>query len=156
MLQLKYKSVRELNQTGDFMKIIRLAGQDARLYELVAPLVMSAPVLRENNNYPYKTSRRHVWLLAIDDNTVQGFVPIEVKDEQAIVNNYYVSGNDSEILSALLQETVRLFGSDRALLSVTQTKHIPVFEKEGFHTIRMWKKYAKMEYGENEKGEKCL
>ena len=38
------------------MDIEKLHGTDPRLYQLVAPLVMSIPVLRYNNNYPFKTS----------------------------------------------------------------------------------------------------
>ena len=43
------------------MKIMTLQGTDKLLYELVAPLVMNPAILRQNNNYPFKTSRSHVW-----------------------------------------------------------------------------------------------
>ena len=49
------------------MDIEKLHGTDPRLYQLVAPLVMSIPVLRYNNNYPFKTSVHHKWLVATDD-----------------------------------------------------------------------------------------
>jgi hypothetical protein len=42
------------------MKIMTLQGTDKLLYELVAPLVMNPAILRQNNNYPFKTSR-FVW-----------------------------------------------------------------------------------------------
>lgn len=38
------------------MDIIKLKGEDKRLYELVAHLVMDEEVLAYNLNYPYKTS----------------------------------------------------------------------------------------------------
>lgn len=49
------------------MKIEILGGTSPRLYKFVAPLVMNAAVLRQNNNYPYKTSSRHEWLVGLDD-----------------------------------------------------------------------------------------
>ena len=75
------------------MNIELLGGTSSRLYKLVAPLVMSAAVLRQNNNYPYKTSVRHEWLVALEDDgkTVKGFFPIERRDGYAYINNYYVS-----------------------------------------------------------------
>ena len=42
---------------------MRLNGVDARLYPLVGPLVMNPAILRQNNNYPFKTlSLIHIWL----------------------------------------------------------------------------------------------
>ena len=52
------------------MDIEKLHGTDPRLYQLVAPLVMSIPVLRYNNNYPFKTSEDFVWYIAIDNRDV--------------------------------------------------------------------------------------
>ena len=40
---------------------MRLNGVDARLYPLVGPLVMNPAILRQNNNYPFKTSNRYLW-----------------------------------------------------------------------------------------------
>jgi len=41
------------------MEIEKLGGTTERLYRLVAPLVMKPCILRENNNYPFKTSMHH-------------------------------------------------------------------------------------------------
>lgn len=46
------------------MNILKLQGLDGRLFDLVAPLVMNPAVLRQNNNYPFKTTRNHVWYIA--------------------------------------------------------------------------------------------
>ena len=43
------------------MKIEILGGTSPRLYKLVAPLVMNAAILRQNNNYPYTTSSLNEW-----------------------------------------------------------------------------------------------
>ena len=45
------------------MNILKLQGLDGRLFDLVAPLVMNPAVLRQNNNYPFKTTRNHVCTL---------------------------------------------------------------------------------------------
>lgn len=84
------------------MDIEKLHGTDPRLYQLVAPLVMSIPVLRYNNNYPFKTSVHHKWLVATDKGVVQGFMPIDMKSTGACIDNYYVSGSTPSLLSALI------------------------------------------------------
>ena len=43
------------------IQIIQLKGTDRRLYELVAPLVMNPDVLKQNYNYPFRTSEDFVW-----------------------------------------------------------------------------------------------
>ena len=81
------------------MKIEILGGTSPRLYKLVAPLVMNAAVLRQNDNYPYKTSQRHEWLLALDDedeNKISGFFPVERREGYAYINNYYLSPEAEE------------------------------------------------------------
>lgn len=49
------------------MEILRINGTDRRLYDVLAPLVMNPAVLRQNNNYPFKTTPRHVWFVALKD-----------------------------------------------------------------------------------------
>ena len=69
------------------MNIEKLHGTSTRLYQLVAPLVMSPPVLRQNNNYPFKTSDHHVWFVALEEEKVRGFMPVEVKDSCVCIDN---------------------------------------------------------------------
>ena len=76
------------------MTIEKLDGTSPRLYTLVAPLVMRRSVLRQNNNYPFWTSRSHTWFVAWEGENVYGFVPVEITDSGiARINNYYVSGD---------------------------------------------------------------
>ena len=84
------------------MDIEKLHGTDPRLYQLVAPLVMSIPVLRYNNNYPFKTSVHHKWLVATEKGVVKGFMPIDIKSTGACIDNYYVSVGNTSLLSALI------------------------------------------------------
>ena len=72
------------------MEIEKLGGTTERLYRLVAPLVMKPCILRENNNYPFKTSMHHIWFIAIEEERVVGFMPVEIKDKYAVINNYYI------------------------------------------------------------------
>lgn len=48
------------------MKIEKFSGTDPQLYKLVAPLVMSPGILRQNNNYPFKTSIHHIWFVTTE------------------------------------------------------------------------------------------
>jgi hypothetical protein len=46
-------------------QIIELQGTEKRLYQLVAPLVMNPEVLKQNYNYPFRTSESFVWFVAV-------------------------------------------------------------------------------------------
>ena len=128
------------------IKIESLQGLDTRLYQLVAPLVMNPRVLRYNNNYPFKTSKNFIWYVALSDNTPIGFSPVEIRDEKAILNNYYVAGDNLDLLSDLLKEIKAALGAHYVLEGVVQTPHVKIFEENGFNTIKEWKKYVKMEW----------
>lgn len=63
------------------MRIEKFGGTEARLYQLVAPLVMNPAILRQNNNYPFKTSAHYVWFVALEGERILGFVPIEIREK---------------------------------------------------------------------------
>ncbi|MCH5329022.1 MAG: hypothetical protein J1E02_08365 [Coprobacter sp.] len=130
------------------IKIESLQGLESRLYQVIAPLTMNPRVLRYNNNYPFKTSKNFIWYVAWEDtdDTVVGFVPVEMKEVQAVLNNYYVAGDNPEIFTDLLIAIKAALGEHYVLEAVVQTPHIDVFEKNGFNTVREWKKYVKMEW----------
>lgn len=129
------------------MTIEKIEGTSQKLYALVAPLVMRRSVLRQNNNYPFYTSRSHTWLVAVEGNAAIGFIPIEISGQCAKINNYYISSDDEELLSLMLQEAIQLFGEQYTLQSVTQVRHVPVFESNGFSPVKEWKLYTKMQRG---------
>lgn len=131
--------------------IIRLKGEDRRLYYLIAHLVMNENVLSYNLNYPYRTSSRYVWFVAIDKGHILGFMPVKLGTGKAKINNYYVADDDNTVFSALLKEIVATLLTDYELESVTQLRHVPEFEKNGFEVALYWKKYAKMKIFRNEK-----
>ena len=97
------------------MKIVQLPGTDRRLYELVAPLVMNPAVLKQNYNYPFRTSEDFVWFIALEDNAVVGFMPVEKKKGELVINNYYIKGNDEGILKQLLEEAINKSGEEANL-----------------------------------------
>ena len=69
------------------VQIIQLQGTDKRLYELVAPLVMNPEILKQNYNYPFRTSEDFVWFVAVGKKEGIGFVTGgEEKKEYAIKN----------------------------------------------------------------------
>jgi hypothetical protein len=138
------------------MNIIKLEGEDKRLYCLVAHLVMDATVLAYNLNYPFRTGPGYLWFIAISKEFgTLGFMPIKLEEgKKAKINNYYVADDDSEVFSALLKEIVCALSTDYEIESTTQLRHIPLFEQEGFSTTLYWKKYAKMKIFRKKKREK--
>jgi hypothetical protein len=133
------------------MEIIKLEGEDQRLYYLVAHLIMNEEVLKYNLNYPYKTSGNYCWFIAVNEGQTLGFIPAELREDKAIINNYYVADDDSKVFSVLLKEVVRALQPDFGIESVTQIRHIPDFEQNGFSIVLRWKRYVKMKMCANEK-----
>ena len=120
------------------------------IYTLVAPLVMRRSVLRQNNNYPFWTSRSHTWFVAWEGETVFGFIPVEITDGGvAKINNYYVSGDDPHLLSRFLREIIQYYRRDYTIRSMTLIRHAEIFRSEGFVPMKEWTQYVTMEYSKN-------
>lgn len=124
--------------------IEQINGLDKHLYELVAPLVMDPEVLKQNRNYPFKTSKNHEWFIAKDKGQVIGFLPLEIREKQAIINNYYTKEENQNVLSRLINKAIKFSKDNFILVSVTQSQHITTFVKNGFTVDREWKNYVKM------------
>jgi hypothetical protein len=133
------------------MDIIQLEGEDPQLYQLVAHLVMKEEVLNYNLHYPYRTSPEYCWLVATDNGKTVGFIPVKRKGGKAQINNYYVEKDNSEVFSALLRTAIETLSSDFEVESITQLRHIPEFEQNGFSVVFYWTRYAKMKVTEDEK-----
>ena len=122
-------------------------GLDKRLFCLVAHLVMDPEVLRQNNNYPFKTSARYIWFVATEGEHTLGFIPVEMRDDNCcVINNYYLADDNLLLLKDLLKEKVGHFAGKCSLQSVVHSRHKSVFEENGFAVIRTWKLYVKMQY----------
>ena len=126
------------------MNILQLNGTDPQLYQLAAPLVMDPKVLKQNQNYPFRTSDSHQWFMAIDGQEVAGFMPVDIKRQQAKINNYYVKDNNADVLDALLKKTIEALSADCLLTSITQVKDIDTFKNNQFNIAHEWKKFVKM------------
>ena len=105
------------------MNIEVLSGIAPRLYELVAPLVMSCSVLRQNNNYPFKTSKHYLWFVAMERDMVIGFIPVEIKSTCVVINNYYVKGEDNTVLASLINAVLVHFKNISVVRAVAHTRH---------------------------------
>ena len=101
-----------------------IAGNGQIVYELVAPLVMNPAILRQNNNYPFKTSRSHVWYIAFHETAVVGFMPVKKGHIYYSIDNYFVSGDDPSVLSELLEEVIKDFSSQASLMAVVHKRHV--------------------------------
>ena len=125
-------------------QIIELNGTEKRLYQLVAPLVMNPKVLKQNNNYPFRTSENFKWFVAVEGKKVVGFLPLEHKKSEAIINNYYVKEKNTEVLIALLEKAIDSMEKDKLLTSVTLIEHQDLFLESGFSVEKLWRRYVKM------------
>lgn len=126
------------------VQVIQLEGTDKRLYELVAPLVMNPEVLKQNYNYPFRTSENFVWFIAVDKNKVIGFMPVEHKELECIINNYFIKDDNTNTLQTLLTNVISAIDGDKILTSVTFIKHCSIFKELGFSEDKVWTRYVKM------------
>ena len=124
---------------------------DCRLFELVAPLVMNPAVLRQNNNYPFKTTRKYVWYVAEDGGRVLGFMPVKMAETNYRVDNYYISGDDSSVMERLLDGVIRDFSFGLPLVAIVHERHVEGFSRKNFISCVEWKRYVKMRYHEGGK-----
>ena len=127
------------------MDIIKLQGTDKKLYELIAPLVLNPAVLRQNNNYPFKTGPKYTWYIAIEKEQILGFIPIKQTSVSSLmINNYYIKGDNLTILDKLLSEI--LANSDIELWATVHKRHVQSYKLKDFRTHIEWKNYERMLY----------
>ena len=129
---------------GDVYKRQQLQGTDKRLYELVAPLVMNPEILKQNYNYPFRTSEDFVWFVAVDKKKVIGFIPVEEKKKEYVINNYYIESNNEDTLKLLLEKVISETNTSKELTSVTFMEHSSLFKDLGFSEEKIWTRYVKM------------
>lgn len=131
------------------VQIIQLQGTDKRLYELVAPLVMNPEILKQNYNYPFRTSEDFVWFVAVDKKKVIGFIPVEEKKKEYVINNYYIESNNEDTLKLLLEKVISETNTSKELTSVTFMEHSSLFKDLGFSEEKIWTRYVKMKKIDN-------
>lgn len=105
---------------------------------------MNPEILKTNRNYPFKTTKKHLWFIAMNQNQVVGFLPVELKNKEAIINNYYTQQDDLDILNTMIQNAMALLRKEYVLVSVTQNQHLKTFADNKFIVEREWKNYVKM------------
>ena len=110
------------------IQTIQLHGTDKQLYKIVAPLVMD----------------KFIWFIAASGKHVVGFLPVERRGKEAIINNYYIGKDQEEALALLLVDAIAAFDADKTLVAVVQVEHQAIFEKHGFTVEKAWKLYVKM------------
>lgn len=126
-----------------------ITGTDKRLYELVAPLVMNPEILKQNYNYPFRTSEDFVWFVAVDKKKVIGFIPVEEKKKEYVINNYYIESNNEDTLKLLLEKVISETNTSKELTSVTFMEHSSLFKDLGFSEEKIWTRYVKMKKIDN-------
>lgn len=124
--------------------IIQLGGTDKGLYQLVAPLVMNPEVLKQNYNYPFRTSEDYVWFVALDNKHVVGFIPVERKRHECVINNYYVKDRNVDTLKLLMDTLIEALGEDKVLTAISFLEDKDVFLELGFCEEKIWTRYVKM------------
>ncbi len=133
------------------MRIVALNGVEERLYTLVAPLVMSPSVLRQNRGIAFKTSPKHIWVVAIsEDNKCVGFLPCLPKSGVVTINNYHVDNRDKELFKKMLRFAMQNF-KGTPIEVITQRVDEPALKECGFKQVFEWVNYIRC-FNEN----KCI
>ncbi|MDE5709886.1 hypothetical protein [Bacteroides sp.] len=126
------------------IEIIQLHGTDKKLYGWVAPLVMNPEVLKQNYNFPFRTSERYEWFIAVEKKHVMGFVPVEHRKSESIINNYYIKDKDADTLKLLLEKVVETVGEEKVLAAVAFREDKELFDELGFVEEKAWTRYVRM------------
>lgn len=125
-------------------EIIRLGGTDEELYRRVAPLVMNPKVLKQNYNFPFRTSEHFSWLIALEGEKVIGFIPLEHRKSESVINNYYVKEKSQETLKLLIDRLITDFGNESPLTAISFLDDEELFREAGFEAEKRWTRYVKM------------
>jgi N-acetylglutamate synthase-like GNAT family acetyltransferase len=127
------------------MKIEILEGTEQRLYDIVAKLVMDPKVLRQNDNVAFKTTAKHVWIVAINNEECVGFLPIQKKKFFGEINNYYIIERDKKIFTRLLERAeqhAKEIGYD-TIIVITQKSDYEVLVKRKYEVEKAFVKYTR-------------
>lgn len=126
------------------INIIQVGGTDEELYRRVAPLVMDPKVLKQNYNFPFRTSEHFSWLIALEEEAVIGFLPLEHRKSESIINNYYIKEKSRETLKQLLDRAIADLGSERTLTAISFLDDEEQFREAGFQVEKKWTRYVRM------------
>lgn len=126
------------------MEIVQLGGTDKKLYQLVAPLVMNPKVLKQNYNFPFRTTEAFTWFIALENDEILGFIPLENKKKYSIINNYYVKNKSNDVLELLLAKVINVIGETKELVAVSFVEDKDIFLKQGFVEEKKWTRYIRM------------
>lgn len=127
------------------MEILELKGTDKSLYSLVAPMVMNPKVLRQNYNFPFRTAENFIWFVAVEGENILGFVPLECKRNECLINNYFVWNRDQQILASLLERVISKQNDvKKDLTSIAFVEDADSFRNFGFVEEKRWTRYVKM------------
>lgn len=126
------------------IQVVQLHGTDEQLYCLVARLVMDPEVLKQNYNYPFRTSENYEWFIALSDGRVVGFMPVEQKKNEYVINNYYVEAKDAGTLKLLVESVAGQWDGERPLIAVCFLEDRETFGEQGFIVEKVWTRYVRM------------
>ena len=143
-------------------EIMEFEGLDPALFQRVGPLVMNPAVLKQNYNFPFRTTHNFRWSVAVEEGEVTGFIPVERRKNGWVINNYYMKGQDAALLSVLLDRIISVASEEQqSLTAVCFLKDRDVYREHGFEEVNLWKRYVKMvkscqckEYGKD--SEECI
>lgn len=126
-------------------EILHFEGTAPALYSLLGPLVMNPKVLKQNNNFPFRTAENYLWFVAREEDNVLGFVPVENRRSERVINNYFVREHDAELLQWLLEDVLaQQDEKKRPWAAVVLAKDVDVFRALGFEVDKVWTRYVKM------------
>jgi len=100
-------------------------------------------VLRQNNNYPFKTTPQHTWYICLEEGVVTGFMPAKVSGNGLYIDNYYISDDNPEVLDGLIGYI--LSSTDRPVTALCHKRHTNAFRLRGFMTCTVFAQYNKMQ-----------
>ena len=116
-----------------------------RLYELVAPFGYEPGSAETELQLPFPVHRKSTsGLFALDNKHVVGFVPVEHKKYECVINNYYIKERNVDTLKLLLEKVLEKQGEESSLTAVSFVEDRDVFSELGFLEDKVWTRYVKM------------
>jgi hypothetical protein len=125
------------------INIIKLAGSDKLLHNLIGPMITHPIVISLNGGYPFKNTDDHTWYIALRENKeVAGFLSVL----KSTINNDCTL-RDWRLLAVLIEKALSDMPRGSIARFVAHKDELPLMDELGFEFTKVKKagvKYFRM------------
>lgn len=121
--------------------VLALTNTDPRFYPTLGPFLSRREVVRHVGDTIWDDDAK-TWLVALDADTVTGFIAVAARGRLSVESLYTVPGHENTA-PELVNAAVARFG-ERALHAVVRHEHAPPYQQAGFRPVGKTRNFTKL------------